>query len=429
MGYSKQLVLRALLVLFVLIGSGATASESSEAGNLTRALTLREAVSRALANNPGIKAANLDVDIQQAHREAGALGTPYTMQAEVENFSGTDSASGFDSAETTLQLSKVLELGDKRRYRTTLGDARVSLARVQAKVRELELVAEVSRRYAELLKRQERIKLAAESVEINRRMLSIVEKRVEVGRTSAAERSTAKVTLSRAELTGRRHALELTGAHVRLTTLWGSTTPDFTQVEGDVYSVPELPPFPELKARLADNPELIRIATTSRIDDAKRRLAESRRRPDIELSAGVRQLAAADDTALVVAFSMPFGSSGRADALVRAADVEAAKTPLGRQVRSLELEATLFELYQSLLASRNELDTLREYIIPEAARAVQFYERGFELGSYSLLELTAAHERLLTLRGEALDTAASCHLALIEIESLTGNSNPGGGLQ
>ena len=57
-----------------------------------------------------------------------------------------------------------------------------------------------------------------------------------------------------------------------------------------------------------------------------------------------------------------------------------------------------------------------------------FYERGFELGSYSLLELTAAQERLVALRRDALDAATSFHLTLIEIESLLGNANPGGAL-
>ena len=94
----------------------------------------------------------------------------------------------------------------------------------------------------------------------------------------------------------------------------------------------------------------------------------------------------------------------------------------------LKLKSALFTFYQVLLATQNEYDTLRNQIIPEAERAVQFYARGFELGSYSLLELTAVQERLLALRGNALDAATSFHLTLIEIESLLGSINPGGAL-
>lgn len=429
MRYSKRPAVRALLVLSILLGLGATASGSPETANQARAITLQEAVSRALASNPGIMAAKIDVDVQRARRDFGALATPYTMQAEMENFAGTDSVSGVDFAETTVQLSKVLELGDKRRHRTDLGDAHVSLARVDATTREWKLATEVSRRYANLLKTQERLNLAAQSIEISNRALSIVEKRVAVGRASVAERSTAIVTLSRTQLVAKRLGSELAAARVNLAALWGSATPDFVRVEGDVYSIPAVPTFAELEARLADNPQLLRITTMSQIKNAEQRLAESKRYPDLELSAGVRHLAGPDDTAMVFSFSLPFGSGGRAEPLVRGANLEGAKALLTIEERSLELHATLFGLYQSLLASRDDFDSLREHIIPEATRAVQFYERGFELGTYSLLELTAAEERLLSLRSQALGAAVTYHLTLIEMESLLGNKNPGGALQ
>ena len=101
---------------------------------------------------------------------------------------------------------------------------------------------------------------------------------------------------------------------------------------------------------------------------------------------------------------------------------------MAQEEQLLNLKSALFTFYQVLLATRNEYDTLRSQIIPEAERAVQFYQRGFELGSYSLLELTAVQERLLALRGNALDAATSFHLTLIEIESLLGSIDPGGAL-
>jgi cobalt-zinc-cadmium efflux system outer membrane protein len=114
---------------------------------------------------------------------------------------------------------------------------------------------------------------------------------------------------------------------------------------------------------------------------------------------------------------------------VSAAELEVAKSPVTLEERQLSVHATLFGFYQTLLSRRSELNTLRDEIIPEAERAVRFYERGFELGSYSLLELTAAQERLLILRSDALDAAASFHLTLIETESLLGSASPGGALQ
>jgi cobalt-zinc-cadmium efflux system outer membrane protein len=426
MRYSNLPVMQALLVLFILLILSATALGSQEATEHAPSITLQEAVSRALANNPSIKATRIDADIEQARRDALALGTPYKLHAEIENFAGSGTTSDFDSSETTLQLSKTLELGKKRQHRTELGDAQLGLAQLEISIGELELVAEVSRRYVALLRQQEQIDLSEEAAAINDRTLDIVRRRVAVGIASEAEESSVLVTLSRTKLIARRLGFELASARVDLATLWGSTQPSFTEVVGDIYSNPSLPAYEELQARLAGNPQVLRVSTEDRIRDAQRRLAQSGRRPNLELSGGVRHLGATDDMALVVALSMPFGSKGRAEPFVREADTQITKAPLTRDQHLLELQATLYGFYQSLLASRDELGTLQHQIIPEAQRALQFYEHGFEVGSYSLLELTAAQEHLLTLRHEALDAAASFHLTLIEIESLLGSANPGG---
>jgi cobalt-zinc-cadmium efflux system outer membrane protein len=133
--------------------------------------------------------------------------------------------------------------------------------------------------------------------------------------------------------------------------------------------------------------------------------------------------------AMVVSLSMPFGSRGRAEPFVNEADKELAKSPVISSEQQLDVQAALFSFYQTLLSMHGEANSLRDEIIPEAEKAVQFYQRGFELGSYSLLELTAAQERLLALRGQSLNAAATFHLTLIEIESLLGNTTPGGALQ
>lgn len=428
MQISKKPAVQVLLLLLVLTAADVTASPSSDTGGATASLNLQQALSKALANNPGIAAARIDADIERARSDALGLGTPYKLEGEVENVAGSGDFGGFDSAETTLRMSKMLETGDKRTYRQELGDMRTQLAALEIAVLETDLGARVSRQYAELLRQQETIILLGESVSIGRRTLAIVQKRVAVGVASEAEEASANVSLNRAELAGKRLEFEIVATRVGLASLWGNTQPAFTHIVGDIYSVPSPPPYTSLQARLADNPQIMRISTEARIHNAEQRVAVSKQRADIEVSAGVRHLAASDDVAIVAGFSMPFGSKGRAGPLVRQSDSDVLRTSVVRDGQVLELEASLRTLYQQLLAAQSDLTILRELIIPEAQRAVEFYERGFELGSFNLLELTAAQERLLTVRRDALDAATSFHLTLINIESLLGNTNPGGAL-
>jgi cobalt-zinc-cadmium efflux system outer membrane protein len=426
MRHSKTPAVQVLLVLLLLTAGGVVASSSAADDAVT--LNLQQAVTKALANNPGIEAARIDANIAKARSETLALGTPWRLAGEIENVGGSGEFSGFDTSETTLIVARTLETGDKQLRRQNLGDSRLQLASIEIAAREAHVAAETTRRYVRLLQLQAASELSAESLAISNRTLDIVRRRVAVGRASEAEESSASVSLARTELESRRLGFEIVAAKTALSSLWGTTNPAFARVNGNLYSMPEIPDFERLREQLGNNPAMRRISAQSLVRQAEQRVAMSSQSTNVELSAGLRHLAASDDVAMVVGFSVPFGTKGRAAPLVRESDAGLARTSVDRDVQALELETSLRTLYQRLLAERNEAETLQRHVIPEAQRAVTFYERGFELGSYALLELTAAQERLVALRRDALDAATSFHLTLIEIESLLGNANPGGAL-
>lgn len=426
MRHSKTPAMQVLLVLLLVTAGGVMASPGAADDAVT--LNLQQAVTKALANNPGIEAARIDANIAKARSETLALGTPFRLQGEIENVGGSGEFSGFDASESTLSVAKTLETGDKRLWRQSLGDSRLELASIEIAAREAQVAAETSRRYVHLLQLQEASALSAESLAISTRTHDIVRKRVAVGRASEAEESSASVSLARTELESQRVGFEIVAAKTALSLLWGTTNPAFASVNGNLYSMPEIPDYERLRERLGNNPAMLRISAQSLVHQAEQRVAMSSQSADVELSAGLRHLAASDDVAMVVGFSVPFGTKGRTAPLVRESDAGLARTSVDRDAQALELETSLRTLYQRLLAERNQAETLQSQVIPEAQRAVTFYERGFELGSYALLELTAAQERLVALRRDALDAATSFHLTMIEIESLLGNTNPGGAL-
>jgi cobalt-zinc-cadmium efflux system outer membrane protein len=425
MRYSINPAAPLLLLLSFLVAGKAAAQD---AGSQTVSLTLQQAISKALANNPGIEAARIDADIERSRRDALALGTPYRFDGMIENVGGTGDTSGFDASETTVLLTKTVEAGDKRERRRRLGDTRLDRAEIEIAMREASVAAETSRRYVRVLQLQESGELLGETTAIAHRTLDVVRKRVSIGRASEAEESFAAVTLKRAELDASRVGFEIVAARAALSTLWGATSPGFLGVRGDLYSARDVPAYESLRARLPDSPAMRRIIADTAIRHAEQQVALSRQNTDVEFSAGLRHLAVTDDVAMVVGVSVPFGSKRRAEPLVSASDAGIARTSANRERQALELESMLRTHYQSLLAASNELEVLKSEVIPEAERAVASYERGFELGRYALLELTAAQARLVDVRRDAVNAAASVQLALIEIESLLGNTNPGGAL-
>ena len=89
------------------------------------ALTLTRALQRALAVNPRLTAAEREVGIAAGRRiQAGAIPNP-DLSFELDNALGSGKYRGLDSAETTLQLSQLIELGGKREARVAAGSCGV----------------------------------------------------------------------------------------------------------------------------------------------------------------------------------------------------------------------------------------------------------------------------------------------------------------
>ena len=427
MFFTSRLRVGVMLVLSTLIA--ATGSAGAGTHEAAGRLTLRQAVDRALASNPAIEAAGLSVDIQRAARDAAALGTQFQINTDVQDIFGTGVLEGFDGAETTVQLARTVELGNKRRYREELGNAQVAQAELRVTQQLLDVAAEVSRRYAQVLRSQQRLALAAETVALNERTLEIVARRYDVGRASEADRAFARVALSRIELISQRLRYELDGAKTRLAATWAADAPDFGGVAGDLLSTPFVASFEQLTGRLDGNVSLQQLDRQVAVNQAGRRLAESVKSPNLQLSGGVRHFSLIDETALVFSFGIPLGNASRADPQLRQIDARSNRLPLDRRSRELELRTRLYVSHTALLATRQQLEGLRERVLPEAEKAVTFYRRGYEIGSNSLLELLAAQQQLLEFRSEVLDTATEFHLALIDVETLLGNTNPGEALQ
>ncbi len=422
---SQSLAMAGLALFFGLPGPAMLPTASAQTPGSDVLLTLEEANQRALAGSPGLAARRLEVAQTTAVRDAQALSTPLELGGEIENFAGTGRASGLDAAATTLSLSKTLELGDKRSLRAAAGDARVATARTEMAALEVALAADVARRYARQLLIQEEIQLAAEAVDIATVTLETVDRMIQAGTGSQAERSSARVALMQAELAREERGFELVGARARLAALWGSPTPDFDRVDGSLGDLPMLPAFESLAGRLEANPDLLRIAARRQMLEKERAVDQAEKSPDVRLSAGVRHVGELDATAFVLSFSLPLGTSERAAPRIRQREIALEQLPLGREGRVLELRAALQERFQSARAARLRYQGLQERIIPESLDAVDFYRRGFEAGRHSLLELTSAQEQLLRLRRQALEAAYGFHLAMIEIEVLLGSRNPG----
>ena len=407
-------------LLAFLAGPWAAAAGSSPAGEAS--LSLAEAVQRTLDSHPELQVARLEVDVERARRDFEAQELPVALEAEVENVAGSGAASGIDNAEVTLQLSRVLERGDKPELRYDVGDHRVARARLGEQSTTLALARTATSRFIDVVVLQERAVLAQHSVGIASDTLEFVRARVDAGRSSRAEESIARIELSRAELGRLDIERQLEAARLALVSLWQDSQPHFGRADANVYRLPEPPAYQSLEEQLDNNPEIRRRAAEYQLLQAQRRLADAQPKADVSLSGGVKRLGESGDVGLVFSVSMPFGSAARARPLIEQSELLLEQNPAVARAQMVELRTVLSGLYSELQFARQASTRLQDEIVPEAKNAVRLYEDAYRIGSGTLLELTQAQKGMLALQQELVDSVGRYHATLMEIEYLLGAS-------
>jgi cobalt-zinc-cadmium efflux system outer membrane protein len=405
------------LALAAALASPIVLAQAPDAGE---PLSLRAAIERTLARNPELAGFGYRLRAQNARVEAAYLRPPLELRGDIEDFLGTGETSGFDSAEATFSIARVVELGDKRDYRSAAAEASSSLLEIERAGAELDVLAEVTRRFIHVASDQEQLRATERATELARETVQTSEARVAAARAPELELRRARVTLARAEIDQEHAEHELLASRRALAAMWGDREAGFGRIEADLYALPAAESFETLTARLARNPDFLRFASAARVRDAEIRLAESRARSDLELSAGVRRLRDTDDYALVFGIAMPLGRAARAESSVAEAEALRGLNDADSEAHGIRIEAQLFAIYQELRHALTEAETLRSGVLPEMEAALNATREAFDQGRYSYLEWVDAQRELIDVERALIEASANAHLYRAEVERLTG---------
>ena len=409
--------MRQWIIYILFVFSSASFADNAQTRNK---LTLNQAIINVLENSPMLKAADYESRAAAARIRSAQLSPGYRTSIELENFAGSGENNGSDRLESTLSLSKVLELGDKAKLRGELSHGKAMLLRNEQDSKRLDLLADTTKHFIQVIIDQESIVIAKDSLALAKRTQKTVGQRVKAGKSPNAELRRAKIALARSELELDHAEHSLVTSRLKLATLWGETNVYFTTADANLFKVETTEPFETLVKLLENNPDLVKYASEKRLANTRSLLARSSGQSDIEISGGLRHFNATDDTAFVLSLNIPLGSSSRASSKIEEAEILSLRDPYVYEQRRLELYATLFEVHQEIKHAIDALKALRGKIIPLAERALKDYEKGYAAGRYSFFELTEAQRVLLDSRLEAVMTAADYHRYRIEIDRLTG---------
>lgn len=387
-------------------------------------LTLRQAVDAALGGNPELQTFAFQFQALEARTRQAALRPAPELSIDVENVLGTGAVKGTDAAEYTFALSQVIELGGKRDARIAAAQAGRSAADLERQARQLDVLAEVTRRFITVATQQEQLQLARKATQLAQRTVNGAQRRVDAAKSPHAELDRARIALDRAKLDERRAETELDTARRQLAATWGESKPVINgrlmgEVQADLFSLPAPDAYEALSVRLASSPDFLRFASEARLRDAELRLAATTRKPDLTLGGGFRRFQEGGDQAFVASVSIPLFGGRRAESFI--AEAQANRDLVGAEQRVAEVKARamLYELHRELTRAVAEAQSLRTDILPRTEEALRETEYAFERGRYSYLELVDAQREYLDLQASLIEASANAHSLRAEIERLT----------
>ncbi|MBE0502810.1 MAG: TolC family protein [Desulfuromonadales bacterium] len=385
-------------------------------------LSLREVLNLSLQSHPELSAYAAESRARAAEISQTARFINPELAVEVANVAGSGAYSGFDAAETTLQLSQQIELGNKRQLRRGLAELEHDRALRDLEVVTVEVQARIAKHFWTLLAAQERLKLADEQVAVATATLAVVEEKISAGRAPSVEKYRFQSALAEARLSREQALLAQTAARQTLADHLGLEAAAPSKVLGDLSRLPLLPAYAGIQAQLEKSPEIARRQLES---EAKRRdlaLTRANRIADPTLALGLRHYQESDDNALIFGFSLPLPLFDRNQGNVQAATHRLVAAQAQEASGLIQSRAGLVEKWQSLAASSAEAQALREQIIPFAQQTYEAASYGYQSGKFGVLEVQDAQRSLVEVRGRYLDVLLTAHLEAVELQQLLGRA-------
>ena len=386
----------------------------------TGVVTLRDALAAALVNNPDLATFSWEARVREAETlQAGLFPNP-ELGFELENFAGSGDAAGVDESEATIVLGQLVELGGKRAKRRRVARLEQELAGWDYEARRMDVLTEVTQAFASVLAAQDRLVLADELVRLAEESTATVTAQVRAGAASPVEQTRAQVALATSRVDRARITSDLAVARSRMAAVWGSRSPLFERVEGDLEQVASVPPVEELISRIDQNPDLARWTKEIEQRRAVVELEDARRIPNVTVEGGLRRLKETNDNAFVFGVTVPIPVMDRNQGSRQAARYALLRAEHERRSAEVRTYSELSITHRELTASLSELRALQSEVLPQAEAAYERTSDAYQRGLFRYLDVLDAQRTLFEVRGRYLDALESYHRVAAAVERLTG---------
>lgn len=381
------------------------------------ALSLDGAISRALNAAPEAEAnaARLEA-LRAARRQAGVRPNP-TLDVAAENITGTGRYTALEGVEVTATYAQQIERGGKREARIGLAEREIDLATAEALVQRLEIAKRVQAAYVDAVTAEARTGVVAARLRVARELAREVARRVREARDPLFAGTRAETRVSEAEVDLELALRARDAAMSRLAALWGGSAGDFS-LSIDPFFMLDNPP-PQLREAISPIDLAVYEARVRRADAAIG-VEQARRVQDPTVRGGARYLNTTGDLALVGGISIPIGRHDTNRGNIERAAAERRRAEADLEVARVTRQRELVLARERVEEARHEAQALLRTVFPGAMRTLEQVRAGYARGGFRFADIDEAQTRLAEVRERMVRAAAQYHLALVELDRLTG---------
>ncbi len=383
-------------------------------------LTLKEALALTLRHNHDLKAFSYEVKAAGARQLQAGLWENPELSLEVEDVGGSGPYSGTGAAEMTIQLSQLIELGNKAQKRAKVFSYDTELAGRDYEARRLDILTELTKTFTELLYVEQKQLLSQELIATLGHIADSTDRRVQAGKDSALDLSKARAALAKAQV--QHQAVEPYKAFLRkkLSSYWGSQNPGYFSLAGSLEGIWDIPTLDTLQHLLQSNPDVARWVIEVQKRKAEVENARVRSIPNITVGGGVKQFNETDDTAFVIGLSigLPIANTNQGERLEASHNLS--KAHAQKQAAELAAWNELNRLYAHLHNAHRKAIAYKTEILKSCEEVFGASQISYDEGKIDYLTLLDAQRTYFESQNEYLDALAEYHLSRTELERLIG---------
>ena len=385
-------------------------------------LTLNKAMALALLHSPQLQSFSWQVRRTQALRIQAGLWPNPQIDIEMENIAGSGQFRSTSSAETFLGISQVLEIRKKRKKRTLIADLNSKLTGFNYEMRRLQVLTEVSLAFVDVLALEESIDIVNQQVKVAEKVFNTVHQRVQAGKDAPLEEVKARIALTQSQIEQKKLQKKLPGLRLALAAKWGAKQARFTRVHGSLNKRLPLPKKTVLQSLVKRHPSVMRWNTEIQQRQARIALAKANALGNPVLMAGYRRFNDVDESAFVVGLSVPLPVTNRNQGNIIAAKAARAQAVSQRTAAVAEIQIKLALAYSDLSSSYDAADDLELTVLPNAQKAFESAETGYQNGKFDYLTVLDAQRTLFTVKNQYINALADFHKAKAQVQQLIGQS-------